>query len=705
MFNRQALQIGPSRELYRRPRTLWAEPWMVWRENAWRELTCPACLTAGLMPKLIDANPPYKPRERYNLFQCEACGTLHYPDVEVFEYESRRDADLARKFYLEVGAGLDAMIAPLAWAARGEVGAFLEVGGGYGFSVDFASRELGWRAANIDPSFLARTGAADLGHAHIAAYLSPDHKLADQSFDRVLSSEVIEHVKKPDDFIAALTAALAPDGVLLLTTPDAAAVTRGASLETLLPVITAGHHLVIYSKAGLEAALRRAGYSHISIEERGLTLHAAASRASFEVDFEARPDRRRLHSYLAGRLEALGRDHTLFAAFAVRLLKEYVHTGQWDEARVIRDLIARRWLEDYGFNLGIPASIKAGFVPAEKGQRRQLRKFAAAHPFSLAIALYYSARVDQQDGKTGQALAAFRSAARIGLTLQTVFNAMYAACRETEEAVLRATLAAAEISAEKDPASASHTLLSIAGKTEGLVLTEWRRVACHVYAAGALSGEHAAVAEIEPYVRGWLEAARDEGRALTAGEAYAAGGVGETLQHCGRPDQAVVWFDLAANGMSDPAEAHVFQAKAATLKPGKTGLGQKLVEALNSGNPDSARPFGEVLLNMPPTDPEIDASVAFALGIFALNINPDAASAVKWFARSAELAEGDARLEAELHLALAAERLPGDRKSKILPDLIHQLEMAEPEGSDLGSRIKELTVRFRARTGTGEETA
>lgn len=705
MFNRQALQIGPSRKLYRKPHGLWSEPWMVWRENAWRELTCPACLTTGLMPKRIDANPPYKPRERYNLFQCETCGTLHYPDVDVFEYESRRDADLARKFYLEVGAGLDAMTAPLAWAARDEVGTFLEVGGGYGFSVDFASRELGWKAANIDPSFLARTGAADLGHTHYSDYLTPDHKLADQSFDRVLTSEVIEHVKDPDDFIASLTATLAPDGVLLLTTPDAAAVTRNASPETLLPVITAGHHLVIYSRSGLEAALRRAGYSYISIEEKGTTLHAAASRTPFEVDFDARPDRHRLQSYLAGRLEALGRDHTLFSAFAVRLLKEYVHTGQWDEARAIRDRITRRWLGDYGFSLVLPASIKPGFVPAGKGQRRQLRKFAANHPFSLAIALYYSARVDQQDRKAGQALGAFRAAARIGLTLQAVFNAMYAACRETEEAGLRATLAAAEISAEKDPASACHTLLSIAGKTEGLVLTEWRRVACHVYAAGALSGNHAAVAEIEPYVRGWLEQARDEERALTAGEAYAAGGVGEKLHHDGRPDQAGGWFELAANGMSDPVEAQVFRTKAAALKAGTSGLGQRLVKALNSGNPDSARPFGEALINMPPADPGIDASVAFALGIFALNIKPDSASAVKWFARSAELAEGDARLESELHLALAADRLPADRKSRILPDLIHQLELAEPEGSDLGSRIKELTVRYRARTGTGEETA
>jgi SAM-dependent methyltransferase len=691
--------------MYRKPRTLWAEPWMVWRENAWRELTCPACETTSLMPKRIDANPPYKPRERYNLFECEACGTLHYPDAEVFEYESRRDADLARKFYLEVGAGLDAMIAPLAWSARSDVGSFLEVGGGYGFSVDFASRELGWKATNIDPSFLARTGAADLGHAHVAAYLSPDHKLADQSFDRVLSSEVIEHVKKPDDFINALTAALAPDGVLLLTTPNAAVVKKGASLDDLLPVITAGHHLVIYSKAGLQAVLRRAGYSRIRIEESGPTLHAAAAREEFEVDFNARPDRSRLQSYLAGRLERLGKDHTLFAAFAVRLLKEYVHTGQWDEARHLRDRITRRWLEDYGFNLRMADSLKPDFVPGEKGQRRQLRKFAANHPFSLAIALYYSGRIDQQGGNTKQALGALLACARIATTMQTVFSAMYAACRETEEAGLRATLAAAEINASFDAESACDALLAIADKVEDLVRDEWWRVACHVYASNALSGHHAAVSGIEAHVRGWLEMARDERRALTPAEGYAAGGVGEHHQANGRPEQAARWFDVAATAMADPAEADVFRRKAAELTPEAPGRGQQLIDALNSDDEDTAQHIGHAMSHLPVTSDEIDASVAYALGIYHLNIAPDANAAIKWFARSAELANGDARLDAELHIALAAERLADGPRARILPDLIHQLEIANPVRGDLGSRIKELTDRYRAQSGAREETA
>jgi len=678
---------------------------MVWRENAWRELTCPACEATGLMPKRIDANPPYKPRERYNLFECETCGTLHYPDMEVFEYESRRDADLARKFYLEVGAGLDAMVAPLAWSERDEVGSFLEVGGGYGFSVDFASRELGWTAANIDPSFLARTGAADLGHNHVPAYLSPNHKLADQSFDRVLSSEVIEHVKQPGEFIDALTAALAPDGVLLLTTPNAAVVKKSASLDDLLPVITAGHHLVIYSKTGLETVLRRAGYSHICIEENGPTLQAAASRAEFNVDFEARPNRAQLQSYLANRLDALGADHTLFSAFAVRLLKEYVHTGQWDEAREIRNQITRRWLNDYGLNLGLADSLKPEFHPIEKGQRSLLRKFAANHPFSLAIALYYSGRVDQNDEKTASAFSAFIASARIATTLQTVFNAMFAACRETEEVGLRAILAAAEISAANDPASACLSLLSTSNKAEGLVLDEWWRVACHIYASSALSGDHLSIASIEPHVRGWLETARDTGRTMSAGEGYAAGGIGEKLLGENRHVQAAIWFELAASAMSESSEASVFKQKAEALKPKAPSRGQQLVDALNSDNPEAARTFGETLKTLAVTDPEIDASVAFALGIFHLNIEPEATSAIKWFARAAELSNDDARLNAEYHIALSADRLTDGAKNRILPGLIHKLQIADPLSSDLGSRIKELTDKYKAQSGPREETA
>jgi SAM-dependent methyltransferase len=678
---------------------------MVWRENGWRELTCPACQLSSLMPKRIDANPPYKPRERYALYQCEHCGTLHYPDVEVFEYESRRDADLARKFYLEVGAGLDAMIAPLAWVEMDSAGSFLEVGGGYGFSVDFASRGLGWKSANIDPSFLARTGARDLGHDHVAAYLSPDHELADQSFDRVLSSEVIEHVKEPDEFLAALTAALSPDGVLLLTTPNAAVVKPDAGRDVLLPVITAGHHIVIYSKAGLEAALRRAGYHHVTVQENGLTLRAAASKSPFNVDFDAVADRSQLQAYLSARLDALGRDHTLFAAFAVRLLKEYVHTAQWERAREIRDVLAARWLKDYGFNLKLGDTLNTEFRVTNRGQRRHLRRFAANHPFSLSIALYYSARIEQHFGRLAEATSAFRAASRIADTLQLVFSTMYAACRETEDASLRARLALAELTASSNPEAAVSILVDTQGQMKGLLLDEWQRIACHTYASGALSGRFASVARLAPQVRGFLEAKRTAGSKLMPVEGYAAGGVGESLTSAGKADLAASWYECAGDAMTDVEEKDVFAAKARKARGIVDTLDRQLIDALNSPHPEAAHTPAEILAQLPTNDPQISASVAFALGIYSLNIKPEPAAAVKWFARAAELSTQNDRVNAQYHLALAALRLPQPQQSKILPDLIQQIETASVPDSDLGSRIDALVSNYKKQLRKREATA
>ncbi len=674
---------------------------MVWRENGWRELTCPACHDTHLMAKRLDANPPFKPRERYALFQCAACGTLHYPDTEVFEYESRKDADLARKFYLEVGAGLDAMIAPLAWTGTSNVEKFLEVGGGYGFSVDFAARELGWTAANIDPSFLARTGAADLGHDHVSAYLQPDHRLADGSFDRVLSSEVIEHVKDPDPFLDALGAALAPEGILLLTTPNAAVVTADASLDQLLPVVTAGHHVVIYSAKGLEAALKRAGYTQVEVQESGPTLQAAASRTAFDVDFEARPDRSRLQSYLADRLDALGSDPALFTGFAVRLLKEYVHTAQWDAAEAVRRQIQQRWLRDYGLDLDTPGGLEPHFVRTEKGGRRRIRNFAAHHPFSLAIALYYAACVDREAGKTEHSVAAFGAAARIATTLQTVFSAMYAACRETENLGIRSRLAAADLGADKDPAASVRQLRTVFGIIDADLEPEWFRIACRVYAAGTLTGRASKVAAIEPAVRGHLENCLEAGAGLTPGEGYAAAGLASRLAENGQKQQARRWLRLAAQAMPDPREKAVFTHRSEALDDTEEDLGRALIDAVNQQDEPTARHVAErIVSNADRSD--ITSPVAFALGLFHLNMAPDPLEAMSWFGVAAEKSADDDRTKALLHQAIAAERLPADDRRRVLPNLLSQLQKEPPHDPLLGSQIGELTARYSAQSGTRE---
>jgi len=555
-----SLTIRPRRTAaVKQGKKLWVEPWVVWRQDAFRELTCPACGETSVMEKHLDASPPFEPRKRYALYACGPCGTLHYPDAPPFEYESRKDADIARKFYVEIGAGLDAMIAPLAWAEPERVKSYLEVGGGYGFSVDFAARGLGWRAANIDPSFIARTGAADLGHKHLPEYLSADNPLPDGPFDRVLSSEVIEHVSNPDPFLAALVSALDKDGALIVTTPDAGAVHPAASLDALRPIIVAGHHLVIFSAKGLEIALRRAGMEHVSVIARDQTLYAVAARKPVEVDFTARPDRQIYRQYLKARRDALSEDPTLHAGFAVRLLKECVHTGAWDEAREALENLTTRWRRDYGLDLGAPQSVRPRFVLPEKNRGRAIRKFAANHCFNLAVALFYAARLREQDGDLDKAEALYRACSRSAKTLRKVFEAMFAACRETEDAGHRAALHAAMLAVRTDPDRAVREILALTPDAASLPQDLWLEAQRRVFADGVLTGRREAVEPLALMVQAQLLASAQSETPLTPSQGYAAAALGMRAEQTGHREEAAHWYDQAAHAMSDAGERKVFE--------------------------------------------------------------------------------------------------------------------------------------------------
>ena len=74
---------------------------------------------------------------------------------------------------------------------------------------------------------------------------------ADASFDTVLSFQVLEHIRDPTRYLASIRRVLAPDGKLILATPDRS--TR------LLPSQRPWNrwHVQEYSAAGLERVLRR----------------------------------------------------------------------------------------------------------------------------------------------------------------------------------------------------------------------------------------------------------------------------------------------------------------------------------------------------------------------------------------------------------------------------------------------------------------
>lgn len=656
--------LKPRRTAARRSKKehLWTEPWVVWRGDGYRDLVCPACRTRSVMDKIIDASPPFEPRKRYALFRCGACGTLHYPDAKPVEYQKVRDADIARKYYVEIGAGLDAMFAPLAWAEPEAASSYLEVGGGYGFSIDFASRALGWRAAGVDPSSVAAVGARDLGYDLRRAYLSADDPAPDGPFDRVLSSEVIEHVRDPDPFLAAVAAAAGDNGVLMLTTPDAAAVSPGLSGAALLQIVVAGHHIVIFTAEGLTAALHRAGFRHIHVVSRDQTLLAVASRREVKADFGARPARDTYRRYLRERRDALAADPALYAGFAVRLLKECVHAGEFAEATEVLEALAARWRREYGLDIDSPSRIRPLFETTWRRARRAVRRYAGEHPFNLAVALFYAGRVREQEGRAADAEAAYRACVRAGKATMRVFDELAAPCRETEDCMRRAALHAAMLAAPVRPEQAGADVMALIPEEPSLPQDLWREARLRVFADGVLTGRREAVEPLALYAFALLEALRRNRLPFSVTEGFAAAALGMRALQDGTPGEAAPWFAAARDAMTDQRERAVFEAERAAAAQAAGGeslieAAAALIAAVETGDASAAEAPAKRLSALGVEHPAISHACAFALGLRALNMTGEAKAAAAWFAHAALItADAAERAEALYHEILALEQ-------------------------------------------------
>uniref|UniRef100_UPI0035CC1C98 bifunctional 2-polyprenyl-6-hydroxyphenol methylase/3-demethylubiquinol 3-O-methyltransferase UbiG n=1 Tax=uncultured Sphingomonas sp. TaxID=158754 RepID=UPI0035CC1C98 len=122
-------------------------------------------------------------------------------------------APLAGKRALDVGCGAGLLCEPLARLGARVTG------------LDAAAENVAAAAAHAAQSGLAiayRTGSVEDLHG--------------ETFDLVTSLEVIEHVTDPAGFVAGLAAALAPGGLLVLSTPNRTALSR-------LALITLGEGL------------------------------------------------------------------------------------------------------------------------------------------------------------------------------------------------------------------------------------------------------------------------------------------------------------------------------------------------------------------------------------------------------------------------------------------------------------------------------
>lgn len=309
---------------------------------------CPMCESEESKSFLKVDRPDYI-AEDLVMRRCARCGTGFFVnDVPVVGYNYDGFENDYWFNYVQNGAGISAMLEPIFALEQARDGDLLDVGCGFGFVPHFWETMTDNKAIGLEVSGYGKIGSEKLGVNIVSEYYSEADEIRGEKFQYVYSSEVLEHVENPKEFLREISVAVADDGVLILTTPSCSALRRGADYHLMLATLSPGFHYFIASEKSLRDLLSKVGFEHVVVYDSGHRLFAWASHKPLP---EIRHGFREWPIYLKY-LEKLSENSDFHVAGGAlyRGLKDSFNLGDFDRASRFYSKFKQLARDSYGLD-------------------------------------------------------------------------------------------------------------------------------------------------------------------------------------------------------------------------------------------------------------------------------------------------------------------------------------------------------------------
>jgi SAM-dependent methyltransferase len=223
-------------------------------------------------------------RGPYGYFGCRRCGLVALsptPSQRRMQKGYREDylssdPRAIRRWRRMTAPVVDASVRLIQTRWQGPAGRLLDVGSGYGFFLK-AMQDRGWRAEGIELSRSGRAYSRTLSGARVASRPLETLDLPPDTFDVVTLFYVIEHLPRPDRFLALIRPLLKPGGLLVLRWPHTTPIVRLLGpLAGRLDLYHTPYHLFDFSPATIERLLAGSGFGSIETVTGGYTLPGGA---------------------------------------------------------------------------------------------------------------------------------------------------------------------------------------------------------------------------------------------------------------------------------------------------------------------------------------------------------------------------------------------------------------------------------------------